>query len=162
MAWEGVGLQLLLLGGVAWTGDVCLVVRRGQERVVDVRRLGNALNESLWDRGLRSGGVRKSGGADGRNVRGLGVKGEWLDIFVLHKTSDVSAPVFGVYNVLQLLLIAAADPEEDSQRDYSDTSYAPYDTTDDGTDDGRRGGASGKADLIRLGTVGISDLDDAR
>lgn len=59
---------------------------------------------------MRSG---KSSGARLRDVRGLD-EGERLDIFVFYKPPNVAAPVFGVNHVLQLALIAAADPEEDA------------------------------------------------
>ena len=36
MTWEGVGLFWLLLGEIAWAGGIRLVVRRGQEGVVDI------------------------------------------------------------------------------------------------------------------------------
>jgi hypothetical protein len=136
------------------------VVRRGQERVVEIRRLGGT--ESRHDRGLISGSIRKSSGAESRwNVRGLGSKGERLYIFVLYEMPDVATSVLGVYNVLQLLLIAAADPEEDGQSDDGDATDTSHHTTNDRTDDGGRVGPSSKADLIVLGTVGVPNLDDA-
>ena len=93
---------------------------------------------------------------------GLGGKGERLHIFVLHETPDVSTSVFGVYNILQLLLIPAADPEKDGQRDEGNATDASHDTTDDGSDNGRRVGAFGKADLVILVTVGVPNLDDTK
>jgi hypothetical protein len=60
------------------------------------------------------------------------------------------------------LLIAAADPEKDGERDDGDTGYTSNDATDDGTDDGRRDRAPSKTDLIVLSTVGVCDLNDAR
>lgn len=59
------------------------------------------------------------------------------------------------------MLIAAADPEEDGERDESDTTNTSDDTTDDGTNDGRRDGTFSKTDLIILSAVGVSDLNDA-
>jgi len=58
------------------------------------------------------------------------------------------------------LAIAAPNPKKDGQRDDGNATDTSYDTTDDGTDDGRGIGALSKADLIRLGPVGISNLDD--
>lgn len=60
------------------------------------------------------------------------------------------------------MLVAAADPEKDGQRDDGDATDASHDTTNDGTDDGRRAGAFGKSNLIILGTVGVPNLDDAK
>jgi len=148
VTWEEVGL-LLLLRRVAWAGGIRLVVRRGQERVVDVGRMGNIAND--WR--LRRGSIRESGGTGRRNVRGLSGKGERLDVFIFYEPSNVATSVFRVQDVLYLLLIATADPEEDGQRNEGNTTNASHDTTDDGTDDGRRVGASSKANIIRLGTV---------
>ena len=92
----------------------------------------------------------------------MGDEGERLDILVFDKAPNVSTSVFGVYNVLQLVLIAAADPEEDGQRDEGNTAHAPYDTADNRADDGWRIGTSSKANLIIVGTIGVCNLNDAR
>ena len=154
VTWEEVGL--LLLRKVAWAGGIRLVIGRGQERVVDIGRMGNVADD--WR--LGRGGIRESGGTGRRNVRGLSGKGERLDIFIFYETPNVATSVFGIQDVLYLLLIATADPEEDSQRDEGDTTDTSHDTTDDGTDDGRRVVASSKADIIRLGTVVSPDLNN--
>ena len=92
---EGVGLLLLLLGRVTWAGRIRLVIRRGQETVVDIRRLGKFAND--WR--LGSGSIRESGGAGRWNVRGLNCEGERLDIFVFYETPNVATSVFSVQNV---------------------------------------------------------------
>jgi len=94
------------------------------------------------------------------DVRGLGGEGEGLYVFVLYETPDIAASVFGVYDILQILLIAAADPEEDGQRDDGDATDTSHDTTDDGADDGRWVGDFSEANLIILGAIGIANLDD--
>ena len=104
--------------------------------------------------------IRESGGAGRRNVRGLNGEGERLDVFILYETPDVATPVLGVQNVLYLLLIVTADPEEDGQRNEGNTTYTSHDTTDDGTDDGRWVVAFSKAHLIRPGTIGVPNLND--
>jgi len=117
--------------------------------------MGNVTNG--WR--LRRGSIRESGGTSRRDIRGLG-EGEGLDIFIFYETPDVATSVFGVQDVLYLLLIATADPEEDGQRDEGNTADTSHDTADDGTDDGRRVGASSKADIVRLGTAGSPNLND--
>lgn len=111
---------------------------------------------------LRRGRIRESGGTGRGNVCGLRGEGERLDIFIFYETPNVATSVFGVQDVLYLLLIATADPEEDSQRDEGNTTDASHDTTDDGTDDGRWVGASSKTDIIRLGTAGSPNLNDTK
>jgi len=69
-----------------------------------------------------------------RNVhRRLGGEREGVNILVLDETSDVTASVFGVQNILQFLSITTSDPEEDCERDEGDTADTSHDTTDDGT-----------------------------
>ena len=58
-------------------------------------------------------------------------------------------------------MTAAADTEKDGQRDDGNAGDASYDTTDDGTDNGRTA-PSGKANLIALGTVGVPNLESAK
>ena len=118
--------------------------------------MGNVIND--WR--LRGGSIRESGGTCRRNVRGLS-EGERLDIFIFYETPNVATSVFGVQDVLYLLLISTADPEEDGQGDEGNTTNTTHDATHDGTDDGRRVGTSSKADIIRLGTAVFPNLNDA-
>lgn len=75
--------------------------------------------------------------------------------------SGFAIPVLGVQHILQLPPTAAADPEEeDGQRDYGDTTDTSNDTTDSGSDEGRRVSAFGEANLIILAQTGVPGLDD--
>jgi len=118
--------------------------------------MGNVAHD--W--GLRRGSIREGGGAGRRNVRWLNGEGERLDILIFYETSNVATSVFGVNDVLYFSLVVAADPKEDGQRDEGNTTDTSNDTANDGTNDGRRVGASSEADLIRLGSIGISNLND--
>jgi len=118
--------------------------------------MGNVVDD--WR--LRRGSIRESGGTGRRNVRGLNGEGERLDIFIFYETPNVTTSVFGVQDILDLLLIATSDPEEDSERDEGNATDTSHDATNDGADDGRRVGASSKADIIRLGTAGSPNLND--
>lgn len=132
VAWEGVGL--LLLGRTAWARGIRLVIRWGQQMVVDVRRLGNFGNGTWCDRRLGSSGVRESSGADWRDgCRGLGDEREGLDNFIFHEASNVPSSVFRIQNIFDLLLITTPYPKEHRKRDDSDTTYTAHNTTDDGT-----------------------------
>jgi hypothetical protein len=99
---------------------------------VGVRRLGNFGNETRCDRRLGSSSVRESSGADWRDGRrGLGNEREGLDYFIFHETSNAPASVFGIQNILELLLITTPYPEEYCKRDDGDTTYTAHNTTDD-------------------------------
>ena len=94
------------------------------------------VDEPWGSRRLRSRSIGKSGGTGCGNIRHrLGGEGEGLNSFVLDKTPDVTGAVFRVQNILQLLLITTADPEEHGERDDGDTTDTPHDAADDGADD---------------------------
>jgi len=123
---------------------------------------GDAFGNTKHGWRTRSRSIRK-GGWTGRWVVGwLGGEREGLYIFILNETPDVAASVLGVDHILQLLLISAADPEEDGQRDDGDTTDTTNNTTNDGTDDGGWCRASSKANLVVLGPIRIPNLDDAK
>lgn len=134
MTWEEVGLPLL--GRVAWAWGIRLVIGWGQEGFVDVGRLGILINEPGRSRGLRCGSIGKTGGTGWGSVcLGLGGEREGLNEFVLDETADVATSVFGVQNILQFLLVATADPEEECERDEGDTTDTSHDATDDWAND---------------------------
>lgn len=153
----------MLLGRGAWAYGIRLLISWGQERVIDIGRLGNFANiNGTWrGRRLRSRSIGKSSGT-GRGVDNRLGEGEGLDLFVLDKTPNITASVFGVQDILQLLLITTADPEEDGQSNDGDGTDASHHTTDNGTDDRGRDGPFSKADLIVRGIIGVPDLDNSR